>query len=164
MVLVLLAGCSTAELVVTPASVPMSGYVPVSLDLSGTSIDAGDVLAVTAGGMAAYDLCSHGPDVLELHVQGARTPGGADLVLATAEGEHRFAGALTYEPNADASFDRFVALGYAMVANLFLDAFEAELGLSLERVDLAEVVPTDPYAPSAMRAEGVDPSNCLGGL
>ncbi|MDD5223838.1 MAG: SGNH/GDSL hydrolase family protein [bacterium] len=50
--------------------------------------------------------------------------------------------------------------GYALYANLFLEAINSALGLNLPMVDLAEVLADDPYSPSAIRAAGLDPDLC----
>jgi lysophospholipase L1-like esterase len=50
--------------------------------------------------------------------------------------------------------------GYALYANLFLEAINSALGLNLPMVDLAEVLASDPYSPVAIRAAGLDPDLC----
>ncbi len=55
----------------------------------------------------------------------------------------------------------FSDTGYAMVANLFLDAIEAELGVAVPRIDLGPVLRADPYSPSNLRAAGLDPEACF---
>lgn len=54
----------------------------------------------------------------------------------------------------------FTATGNAMVANVFLEAIGADLGLEVELADLAEVAETDPATPANLRAAGFDPALC----
>ena len=50
--------------------------------------------------------------------------------------------------------------GYAIYANLFLEAINSARGLNLPMVDLAEVLADDPFSPSAIRAAGLNPDLC----
>jgi lysophospholipase L1-like esterase len=54
----------------------------------------------------------------------------------------------------------FSDTGYALVANLFLDAIEDELGVVVPRADMEAVAESDPFSPTALLAGGLDP-DCL---
>ncbi len=56
----------------------------------------------------------------------------------------------------------FSDAGYAMVANLFIEKINDDLGLSLEPLDLGPIVEADPFSPTALVEGGLDPSLCDG--
>lgn len=116
----LLAGCAggsddtgapPSPVVADPPSGSSFGYTPVTLDLSAIGTAAADVLAVTLGGIAAYDLTPLDDSLLQVTVQGAPTPGPADLVLTTAAGSSTWPRTFTYNPPVDPAFDRLAAIG-----------------------------------------------------
>jgi len=96
---------------VTPESGPSSGYQPVSLELD---FAADEVLAVTLGGVPAYDLVALSDQTLQVTLQGAPEPGPADLVLTTADEELVVEEAYTYEPAATPDFEGFYAIGASL--------------------------------------------------
>lgn len=56
----------------------------------------------------------------------------------------------------------FSDTGYALVANLFVETINAELGLNLEAIDLAPVLATDPYSPATLAEGGLVVAECTG--
>jgi lysophospholipase L1-like esterase len=54
----------------------------------------------------------------------------------------------------------FSDTGYAVLANLFLDAIAVETGVDIPRIDLGPVLAADPHGASALRAGGVEPNEC----
>lgn len=54
----------------------------------------------------------------------------------------------------------FTDTGYALMANTFLDAVEAETGVVVPQVDLEAVIAADRHSPAALRAAGLDPDAC----
>ncbi len=56
----------------------------------------------------------------------------------------------------------FSDTGYAMVANKFIETINADLGLSLEAIDLVPVLAGDPYSPAALAEGGLVVSSCDG--
>jgi lysophospholipase L1-like esterase len=61
------------------------------------------------------------------------------------------------------SFDgvHFTDTGYAMFANLFLDAINAELGTAVPAIDLASVIGDDVGSPANIAAAGLDVTPCV---
>lgn len=55
----------------------------------------------------------------------------------------------------------FTDVGYALTANLAIDAINAALGTDVPRVDLARVLEGDPESPAALRAAGLPIDECL---
>lgn len=55
----------------------------------------------------------------------------------------------------------FTRTGYAVAANLVIDAMNDAMGLDVPRVDLAAVLATDTESPAALRAAGVPIEMCL---
>ncbi len=55
----------------------------------------------------------------------------------------------------------FSDTGYALLANLVLDAIDAELGTDVGRVDLDDVIANDRRSPDALLAAGWDASLCV---
>ncbi len=55
----------------------------------------------------------------------------------------------------------FSDVGYALVANLFLEAMQETLGWEVSPVDLEEVVADDPFSPASLQAAGLDPDLCV---
>jgi hypothetical protein len=45
--------------------------------------------------------------------------------------------------------------GYALVANVFIDAIDATMGLHIPEVDVATVLASDPLSPASLAADGV---------
>jgi lysophospholipase L1-like esterase len=54
----------------------------------------------------------------------------------------------------------FSDTGYALLANLFADQIEADFGVAVPRVDLADVAATDPSRPAALLDAGLQPDAC----
>ena len=54
----------------------------------------------------------------------------------------------------------FSDLGYAMVANLFIDKINQAMGLEISQVDLDEVIEGDLHSPHALREGGLDIDAC----
>jgi len=54
----------------------------------------------------------------------------------------------------------FSDTGYAMLADLFVDAIDDDLGLAVPGVDLEAVLAEDPYSPDALAADGLEPGSC----
>ena len=54
----------------------------------------------------------------------------------------------------------FTDAGYATMAQLFLDAIEAELGVAVTPLDLEAIVAADDRSPAALEAAGVDLEGC----
>jgi len=106
-----LAACAGPGEVVVPATMPATGYAPITLDLSRTAWIPEDVTALRVGELPAYGLTVDG-ETLVGTVQGGE-PGEA-AVVATIDGEAVDLGALTYEPPVDPLFDRFVMFGASL--------------------------------------------------
>jgi lysophospholipase L1-like esterase len=49
----------------------------------------------------------------------------------------------------------FSDTGYAVLANLVIDAIDATLGLQVPEVDLASVLAADPFSPASLAADGI---------
>jgi lysophospholipase L1-like esterase len=67
---------------------------------------------------------------------------------------HRFGGLLSLDGV------HFTDTGYAAMANAFLDAMDAELGVDIDRLDLDAVAAEDAHTPEAYLAGGFDRSTC----
>ncbi len=106
-------GCAAPELPVEPATLPMSGYTDVRLDVGAVRVDPGEVAGVRVAGVSAYDLRVDG-QTLVVTVQGAPTAGPADVELDLADGTEVFASTLAYEPPLDPLFDRVIGIGASL--------------------------------------------------
>ena len=56
----------------------------------------------------------------------------------------------------------FSDTGYAMLANVFVETLNADLGMNLETIDLAPVLAADPYSPTALADGGLVVGDCTG--
>jgi lysophospholipase L1-like esterase len=54
----------------------------------------------------------------------------------------------------------FTDTGYAMLANLFIEAINAELGTNVSSIDLASVMANDPTSPAALAQAGLEVDLC----
>ena len=100
-----------APVVVSPASAPSSGYVPLILTLD---VAAADVTAVRVGGVPAYDLVVLDAQTLQVTVHGGPVPGPVTVVVDTPDEQLVVEEAFTYEPPVDPVFDRFFAVGASL--------------------------------------------------
>jgi lysophospholipase L1-like esterase len=87
--------------------------------------------------------------VVELEADGGLEVGGQWLTLG------KMGGLLSLDGI------HFSDVGYALVANLFLEAMQEALGWDVSLVDLEEVVAGDPFSPAALRAAGLEPDLCV---
>lgn len=109
----LMAGCAAPSVELSPASGSMAGYFEVRADLRRVAFEADEVQGGTLGGVPIYDVVADG-DGFRFQVQGAPTPGPADLELFVGGDSHRFDDVFTYEPAVDPLFDRFWAIGASL--------------------------------------------------
>jgi len=128
-VALLLAGCPTSGVddddatteeydLLTPAFGSMTGYYPLTIDLSEVDMDAADVTSVTVGGIKALDL-EPGDGAITVLVQGAPEAGDASIDLHTADGTTRVPQRFHYDPPLDPEFDRVVAFGASLTQGVF---------------------------------------------
>ncbi len=102
---------STAAFELTPAIGSMAGYFPVQVTWIDDVPAAGDVVDVSFGGIAGYDLQVVDDHTLSVVVQGHPEAGMVDVVLETAHDSVTLPEAFTYDPPLDPAFDSVVAVG-----------------------------------------------------
>jgi hypothetical protein len=106
-------------------------------------------LKAIASGRPTVHVVDLATAVVELEADGGFEVGGQWLTL------EKMGGLLSLDGI------HFSDVGYALVANLFLEAMEEALGWGVPPVDLEEVVADDPFSPAALRAAGLEPDLCV---
>jgi hypothetical protein len=110
-----IAGCGDdedGERLVQPAGGPASGYFPVVIAEPGVAAE--EVTHVRVGEHMAYGATALGDGSFQVMVQGSAEPGPADIVIDHAGGTATLAGAFSWDPPADARFERLVAIGASL--------------------------------------------------
>ncbi|MDP6932101.1 MAG: hypothetical protein QGG40_04255 [Myxococcota bacterium] len=115
--------------------------------VDGVAADYNDRLEEGAGSYDNIHVVDLAQAVVEFEADGLQV-GGQTITV------EKFGGLLSLDGV------HFSDLGYALVANQFMDVMTQELGVQLDGIDLEAVLADDPYAPDTLRDGGLDPEDC----
>lgn len=107
-----------------------------------------DVLSQAAAGEPRLHVVDLATRVAELAETGGLEAGGQSLTTQKLGGLLGFDGV------------HFTDTGYAMIANVFVEAINSVLGTQVPLIDLAAIVASDPGSPAAIAAAGIDVTQC----